>query len=189
MVPLPEVAYVGPVGHYHTVPARRFLGPSGEQFLAGVQHLAVVAGRIDHKGERAGLDAGLERNEVFLLELALGNHRRSAVLTGNRGTIGHEMLDGNGHVLRVDMVRVRTLKAEGLLHSHTGLHIRVLAVALPHARPALVAAQVKGRGEDPRNIAGPGLVGADASHLVGESVVERGCKREFLREEGGAGGI
>ena len=99
------------------------------------------------------------------------------------------MLDGDGYVLRIDMVRVRALQAEGLLHAHTRLNVRVLAVALPHARPALVAAQVEGRSEDPRDIAGPGLVGADASHLVGESVVERGCKREFLREEDGTGGI
>ena len=61
--------------------------------------------------------------------------------------------------------------------------------AFARSAVACFAAQIEGRGEDPRNIAGPGLVGADASHLVGEIVVERGGKREFLREEGGAGGI
>ena len=184
-----EVVDVGPVGHQHAVPVQLLLHPAGEEGLVGVGGDAVDGGGIDHRGQRAGLEALLERTEVFLAEVVLGDVGRGAVLAGVRHAVAHEMLDAHGHVLQADVVRVGTLQGDRLHAGHLGLQVRILAPALPLARPARVTAEVHHRGEHPRALRGAGLVGHRVAHHLRVIAVEGGSKVDFLREEGAVGQV
>ena len=82
------------------------------------------------------------------------------------------MFDAGPGMFRIDVVRVNALESPGHRGSHAALYQRVFAETLPHSRPALVAAEVEGRGEHPRDAAGTCLVCAYLAGFECERVVE-----------------
>ncbi len=181
MVPLPEIVDIGPVRHEEAVPAQLFLHPAGEQQGVGVRGDAVDGGGIHHGGECACPEAFQERSEVLLPEVVFGNVGRRTVLSAQRDAIAHEMLDGHGDVLPVNVVRVFPLQGEGFLAGHFGLEIGVFPEAFPLARPARVPSQVHHRGKDPGDLRRTGFVSHRAAHHPGIFPVESGAQVDFLR--------
>ena len=184
-----EVVDVSPVGDEHAVPSELFLDPAGEEGLVGMGRDAVDGRGIDHGGQGAGAEAGQERAEEFLAKVVLGDDGRGAVLTAGRHAIAHEMLQGHGAVVGVDMVRVLTLDGDGLDAGHLGLEVGILAEAFPDARPARVAAEVHDRGEHPRALRGTGLIGHRLAEHAGIFAVERRGDIDLLRIEGTVGKV
>ena len=179
-----QVVDIGPVGHEHAVPAELLLDPAGQQLVVGVRGDAVDGCGVDHRGQRARLEALLEGTEELLTQVVLGDVGRGAVLAGQRHAVAHEVLDAHRSVLQADMIGVGPLDGDGLHAGHLGLQVRILAPALPVARPAGIAAEVHDRGEHPRHLGGTGLVGHHTAHLEGVVTVEGGAEVDFLRIEG-----
>ena len=181
-----EVVDVGPVGYDHTVPVETLFEPYGQQLVVGVHRQTVVHRRVDHKRERSRLCHFEIGREVLLAQVLNGYRRRRAVLAADRNAVAHVVLHAGCDMAVADMVGVVALKSEHGLASHFGIEVAVLAVILPHARPARVAAEVYDGSVCPRNAARLGLVGRYAGTLARECAVERGAHVHTLREEGSA---
>ena len=179
-----EVVNIGPVGHQHAVPAKLLLHPAGEQQCIGVRGNAVDGGRVHHSGKGTGAEALQKRSEELLTKVVLGNVGRCAVLARSRDAIAHEVLDGNGHVLQVNVVGIGALQGQGFLAGHLGLQIGIFAEALPDTGPAGIATEVHHRGEHPRHLRGAGFVGHGRTHLPGKLAVEGGAQVDLLRIQG-----
>ena len=179
-----QVVNIGPVGYKQTVPAQLFLDPAAQQDGVGMGGNAVDGGRIDHSGKGTGAEALQERSKEFLAEIVGGNDGRSTVLTGSRHAITHKVLNGNGHILKADMVGIVTLQGLGLLAGHFGLEEGIFTEAFPDTGPARVAAQVHHRGEHPRHLGGAGLVSHSLTHHTGIDAIEGSSQVDLLRIEG-----
>ena len=179
-----EVVNVGPVGHQHAVPVQLLFHPAGEKKGIGVRRNTVDGSRVHHSGERAGAEALQERSEELLAKVVLGDVGRCAVLARGRNAVTHKVLDGNGHVLLINMVGVCTLQGQRLLTGHLGLQIRVFTEALPDTGPAGIASQVHHRREHPRHLRGAGLISHGNAHLPGKLAVEGSAQVNLLRVQG-----
>ena len=126
----------------------------------------------------------LERLEIFLPQLGIGDLGWGSVLTGNRHSVGHIVLDAGGNVEAVHLAWIVALKAEHSRLAEFGIEVAVLAEALPHTRPERLAAKVHHRREGPGNQGGAGLICADAAHIEGKPAFKTGGNIDFLREEG-----
>ena len=178
-----EVVDVGPVGDDDTVPARLFLQPRGQQFTVGMHGHPVDGSRVDHYRGSPLAERGKERGEVLLTQLRGSDVGRCAVLTRPRGAVAHEVLQRDGNVLLINVLRVAALKTEHLLASHLSTQIAVLAEVLPDTGPAGVAAQVDGGTEGPRYADGPGFIGRRLSTLAGNVAVEGSRDVDVLRKQ------
>ena len=178
-----KVVDVGPVGHNHTVPLQVLLEPFRQVLVTGVNGHSVDAARVDHDGQRARLDSGLEGLEVLLAEHLWRDVGRRTVLTGKGGSVGKVVLYAGGHVVASQVVRVVALIALNLGLSHTGVYDGVLAEALPDAWPSRVAAQVEHGIVNPRAVACTALVGRYLSPAESQLRIERGRQVDGLREE------
>ncbi len=174
---------VGPVGHYHAVPAQLLLEPYREKLMVDVHRHAVDLRRIHHHGEGAALDSGLVGCEIFLTKINRTYDCGRTVFAGSGVAVSHIMLQAAGHVLRAEMVRVVTLIAFHHLHGHSAVDEGILAEALPYAAPDRIATQVHHGIVDPRDIAGASLIGCHGSSLAHKLAVERGRHVYLLREE------
>ena len=189
MVTLIDIEDVSPVGNYHTIPVKPLFQPAGEQFLISVERNSVIGRRIDHNSQGSGLNASLEGREESLLEFARAYHRRSSVLSGDSGPISEEVFQAHCHMFGIYPVRIISLKTESELYTHTALHQRVFPETLPHTRPALITAQIQGRSENPRHVAGPGLIGTDIAHNERKFIVKGRGHSYLLREKGSSQSI
>ena len=189
MVTDKEVVDIRPVGNEHAVPIEIFLHPTGQKLMVGMGRDAVDRCGIDHRGQRTGLEAFLKRTEELLAEVVLSDDGRRAVLAGHGHAIADIVLQRNGAVLKIDVVRIFALDGDGLGTGHFGLEIRILTEAFPEARPARIAAEVHHRREDPGALCGAGLVGHGLAHLLGIETVEGRGKVDFLRIEGAVGQV
>ena len=120
---------------------------------------------------------------MLLTQLRGSDVGRCAVLSRPRGTVAHEVLQRDGNVLLVNVLRVAALKTEHLLASHLSTQVAVLAEVLPDTGPAGVAAQVDGGTEGPRYADGPGFISRRLSTLAGNIAVEGSRHVDVLRKQ------
>ena len=94
------------------------------------------------------------------------------------------MLDAGRDMTVVDTVGIIPLESEHRRHGHLRIDVSVLAVTLPHARPARIAPQIHDRGKGPRYRTCPGLISRNFGASAHESAIERRPHIDALRKEG-----
>lgn len=138
VVALPQVVYIGPVGHNHAVPVEVFLQPLRQQAVVGVEGQSVVHGRVNHDGERTVAHHFEVGCKVLLAQVLFGDGRRRTVLARHGYAVAQKVLHAGSHIVRTDVVGVIALETENRFASHLGIEIAVLTIVLPHTRPARV---------------------------------------------------
>ena len=189
MVAGAQVVDVSPVGYNHAVPVEVLFEPTGEQFAIGVERHAVVHARVHHQRECASAHSFEERGEIFFAHVDVRHRRRGAVLAAHGHAVSHIVLSARCYVELVDVVRVVALETLHSLDSHLSIYVAVLAEALPHARPARVAAEVHHRRVGPRNAAGAGFVSRNLASAAHELAVERSRHVDALRKQRAVEGV
>ena len=148
----------------------------------GVERNAAVVRRVDHQRKGSVKQALAERLEVAAFHIDFVDGRRSSVLSGNAGSVGHEVLDAGCNVQTVDMIRVVSLIASAECLAHLSIDKDIFAKAFPDSRPGLVDSEVHSRVKSPWDHRCASLVGANIAHFDGIFTVKRGCKAYFLRK-------
>ena len=144
---------------------------------------SVHRGGIHHDGQCTRLDGSLIWSEMLLAQHLWRDVCWCAVLARKWCTVAKEMLQRHSHTVLTHVVRIVALESTHGSTTHHGIHIAVLAIVLPDARPARVTTEVEGRGVGPRTTSGFCLVSCDASCFVRQLLVERCSHRKVLRKE------
>ena len=145
---------------------------------------AVVHARVDHHAQRPLADSCQIRREVLFAHVAPRDGRGRTVLARNRNAIAHIVFHTGGYVIFADVVRVFALEADDRRFAHFRIHVAVLSIVLPHARPARVSSQIYYGSECPGNASRFGFVCRDFGFTLYQVPVECGSHVDTLREQG-----
>ena len=160
-----------PVGDYQAVEApfaaEDVLHHEG---IARGRH-AVVVVEGSHQCHGARLDGSLERRQIHIAQLALGEVGAVVVTAAFGSSIAHEMLDTGGHR---GAVQAGTLVTAHHGFTHPGVQVSVLTAALGNAAPTGIAGNVQHGRERPADTLGGGLDGCHTGSLFHQGGVKGG---------------
>ena len=129
-----------------------------------------------HRGVRTRVDRGLERRQVEVAQRGLGHVGGVVLAAALRGTVGGEVLDTGGHLVRRRVVAALVTLDPGRGERRT--EVRVLAAALGDPAPAWFVRDVHHRAVDLLEPHGRRLAGADGGVGLGDRRVERAGRAE-----------
>ena len=93
------------------------------------------------------------------------------------------MLQTCRHIVHSQVVKVFSLQAACQLGSHDTIQQHILSETFPHSRPKRRTGDIHHRRINPRNEAGPCLVGSYLSYSTRNGRIETGTLSHFLRKE------
>ena len=191
-----QVLDLGPVGDEHALEAERAAQQLPQQPSRRDDGHVVELVVALHDGERALTDRRAERRHVVLLQHALRQLDRRAVVARLGRRVAHEVLEarrgamrrllGGGGAADVGVGVGATRRGDGLnpahhVHAHLRHDVRVLAEGLVHARPERLRGEAEDRREQPRHASRARVLGGDAAELVGERAIEGSRDVDLLR--------
>ena len=169
------------VAHDEALEAPRVAQHLGEQPAAARRRNPVEVHVGGHHVAGAGVDRRLERREVHVPELGVGEVDLVVVAPTERGAVAGEVLrTGDDAVRRTQLV---ALEAAHLGDGHGGAEVRVFAGALDDPTPTWIAGDVDHRRERPMDADRTRLTGGDRLATLDRLGIPRRRHRDRHRKD------